>query len=265
MLSSAHFVPGPGPGISIGGKFLKITSRVARSQATHPAGLLSYEDLIALLRGAEVDGPVVLLVDDADAGTDALWHTVFGSFVRTELSALPILIVTSVEASKPPTDKEESCWRAAAERLVASRLAIWKSLLPLEPADIAAFVGDASSDVLQELYGLSAGNGQYVVDLWHEWRHKGYVVWDRVWRFQAGLDFSWRRTPTRIADAVLQRVFRGDGQAADDALKLLTYGALQGRMFPQTSLLRSLVGTWIGRQPCAIRYSKLSRSPTGCC
>ena len=190
------------------------------------------------------EGPVVVLVDDADHAPGGLWGDAVLELAENVARERPLLFVLAIERPAQldahEDDEPESLYLA--RRLRGRALARWVALDRVTAEPLAAWTGPASPDVLDRLLDASGGRAAWAADLWRHWRASGVVVRsgdgadDRaVWEFAAG----GRERTLDAFDDVLGRRLDALG-ALEGVRELLAHAALEGPVFTADAVARVL-------------------------
>ena len=224
-----------------------------RSERVDPA------QFMALLIGElATEGPVVLLVDDADHAPGGLWGDVVIELAARVAGDRPLLFVLAIERpaqlDRHEDDEPESLY--VARRLRGHAHARWVALDHVTIEEIEAWTGPAASDVLERLVYVTGGRAAWAAQLWRHWRASGVVVPGDAgddagadagapdvapapWRFAEG---GRERTLDPMQDALggrLRELVSG-GETVEAADSLLVHAALEGPVFTADAIARVL-------------------------
>jgi AAA ATPase-like protein len=202
---------------------------------------------IHILRRLCERGPVVCIIDHADAAGTGWWDDLVWLAGRRIARELPLLMVLGVDGTQglEPQGGSASNMLYAAQNLSNDDLARWQALGPISADDLQSWVGDSTPHVIDETLTVSRGRAGYAAALWHKWV-EGEVI-------EQGSDGRWKFTEKRerAIDAVaeqlgknLRAAFGNDNRDADRARVLLHCAALEGRRFTLEA-----VATATGRLP----------------
>ncbi|MCO8277904.1 ATP-binding protein [Actinoplanes sp. TRM 88003] len=192
-------------------------------------------DLLALLRIATRERPVVFLLDDFSR-SDLVWWRLFLRDGEAELARMPLLIVAALDAVDGPDVRHQDLV-AGLESWFASTV----RMDPVLPAELEKTVGSRIAEPLRthvfELVGGAAGR---VEDLWHELLDDGAI--------EAGPDeWNWRwGGPENCADfvrTVFDRRIReccATPQQRELAWAVLRMAALEGVEFTPSAVAAAL-------------------------
>ncbi len=220
------------------------------------------EFLPMLLRELCSEGPVVLLVDDADHAPGGLWGDAVVDLAERVARDRPLLFVLAIERPAQldmhEDDEPESLYLA--RRLRGRGRARWVTLEPVAIEQLAEWTGPAAAGVLERLLEVTGGRAAWAADLWRHWRASGVVVAGEPgdeaaagdappWRFAEG---GLARTLDPFEDVFgerLTRIARAGAQDVDLSVirasigggrKLLSRAALEGPVFTADALARVL-------------------------
>ena len=217
------------------------------------------------------EGPVVLLVDDADHAPGGLWGDVVLELAEQVAGDRPLLFVLAIERpaqlDRHEDDEPESLYVA---RTLRGRVhARWVTLDLVTIEDIEAWSGPAAPDVLERLLDVTGGRAAWAARLWQHWRASGVIVAGAgeadagaddadgadasadadpdaaageapaQWRFAAG---GRERTLEPFEDVLGARLAQlvGGDETIDGARALLAHGALEGPVFTAEAIARVL-------------------------
>jgi len=206
------------------------------------------------------EGPVVLLVDDADHAPGGLWGDVVLELAEQVAGDRPLLFVLAVERpaqlDRHEDDEPESLY--VARRLRGRARARWVTLDHVTIEQIEAWTGPATPDVLERLLYVTGGRAAWAAQLWRHWRTSGVVVTGDAEPADADADaravqtpgpVKWRFAPggrERTLDAFedvlggrLRELARED-ETTDGVRALLTHAALEGPVFTADAIARVL-------------------------
>jgi tetratricopeptide (TPR) repeat protein len=207
------------------------------------------ELLPLLLRELCGEGPVVVLVDDADRAPGGLWGDAVAELGERVARDRPLLFVLAIERpaqlDRHEDDEPESLYLA--RRLRGRGRARWLTLDPVTIEQLEAWTGPAAPEVLERLLDVTGGRAAWAADLWRHWRASGVVGEDGTFA-EGGRE----RTLDPFADVFgerLARIARAGAPDADAARirasisggrKLLSNAALEGPVFTADALARVL-------------------------
>jgi hypothetical protein len=186
-----------------------------------------------LLRAAAEERPTVCLIDQADDSTPGWWGDVVLSLAsEIPKDRLPLLLVLAVtgpaELGEHQADEPDGLY--VARHLTNRKLADWHPLRPISAADIEAWIGPVSSEVVNGLLDVTGGRAAWIADLWTDWRQRQVVTQpsgDRAARFARGRAEA---ALAPIKDLVNNRLVECLGPG-EEAVLLLAVAALEGRRF----------------------------------
>jgi tetratricopeptide (TPR) repeat protein len=205
-----------------------------------------------LMRELTTEGPVVLLVDDADHAPGGLWGDVVIELAEQVAGERALLVVLATERpaqlDRHEDDEPESLY--VARRLRGGAHARWVTLEHVTIEQIAAWTGPASPDVLERLLSVTGGRAAWAAHLWRHWRASDVVVAGdagagdgaaqaQAWRFAAG---GRERTLDPFEDVLGGRL-RGlvaGGETTERVRALLAHAALEGPVFTADAVARVL-------------------------
>ena len=216
------------------------------------------EFLALLMRELCSEGPVVLLVDDADRAPGGLWGDAVLELAEQVARDRPLLFVLAIERpaqlDQHEDDEPESLFLA--RRLRGHARARWVTLDLVTLEELEQWTGPAAPDVLERLADATGGRAAWAADLWRHWRSSGVVVAetggdDPRWRFAEG---GRQRTLDAFDDVLGRRLLTLAGAAGDDdgagtGLRgdtvdrmrcLLAHAALEGPVFTADAVARVL-------------------------
>jgi tetratricopeptide (TPR) repeat protein len=215
----------------------------------HTPGTRAPDDLLpVLLRAAAEEHPVVVLVDDAHGG-GSLWFDLVSTFSSQVVSQLPLSLFLALEGpTRLPSSAAEE---AEPDSLVVARelcrrgLAEWWALRPLTRDDVAAWIRPRASDVVVDaIHSVTGGLRSWTDALWRDWVDRGVVQQggeDGRWQF--ALDYRERAT-NPVSEILSGRLRSLSGATKPQELfplyDLLTFGALEGRIFTAEAVARAL-------------------------
>jgi tetratricopeptide (TPR) repeat protein len=182
-------------------------------------------------------GPVALLVDDADQAGGGWWADLVLSFAPRISRGLPLLLVLTVEGPQDlgahQDDEPDSLF--VARRLRARDLATCHPLASLTVEELERWTGPATQEVLRSLVEVTAGRAELSAQLWSEWCRRDVVVEDERdgrWRFAEG---GHARALDPVGEVLGDRLKRligaTDVKTLDRTRELLACAALEGRRF----------------------------------
>jgi hypothetical protein len=191
-------------------------------------------DLVTqILRTAAEEGPLVLLVDDADQVEGSWWSDLLQGFASEIASNLQLFIVMTVDGPATLGSKadDEPDWLSTAERLVDDGVAEWHPVGSVTHEQVREWVGNASPMTVARLIELTGGMATLTSQMWEDWRATGVVNDDTgQWTFSANYR---ERVPGRAGDVVRRRLatlIRDEG-SRKQAYALLAAAALEGMRF----------------------------------
>jgi tetratricopeptide (TPR) repeat protein len=201
--------------------------------------------LVALRRLCD-DGPVVCLIEAADATADGLWADLASLLARRVARDMPLLLILSIDGPEllGPHDDDESDALNVARQLTSDDVdvATWQWLAPLTPREIESWVGPAAPEVLSWLVDATDGEAGAIAELWHAWRAQGVVedVTGGRWRFVTTAHARLFDTSEHGFEARLRALTGGDLNAIARATKTLGCAALEGRRFTAAAVAAAL-------------------------
>jgi tetratricopeptide (TPR) repeat protein len=219
------------------------------------------EFLPLLVRELCSEGPVVLLVDDADHAPGGLWGDAVIELAERVARDRPLLFVLAIERPAQldahEDDEPESLYLA--RRLRGRARARWLTLEPVRIEQLEEWTGPAAPAVLERLLDVTGGRAAWAAELWRHWCASGVVVAGEPseeegetdpprWTFAGG---GPERTLDAFDDVFGQRLVRlaGGDEAAAAAVspavmrglrKLLSQAALEGPVFTADAIARVL-------------------------
>jgi tetratricopeptide (TPR) repeat protein len=215
------------------------------------------EFLPLLMRELCSEGPVVVLVDDADRAPGGLWGDAVLDLAERVARDLPLLFVLAIERpaqlDRHEDDEPESLYLA--RRLRGRALARWAPLDLVTMGALEAWTGPAAPDVLEGLLAATDGRAAWAGQLWRHWCASGVVVREDAtteedpgtdagpWAFADGAQ---ERTLDAFDDVLGRRLAAaaGDGEGAAEAVgaarELLAHAALEGPIFTADAVARVL-------------------------
>ena len=188
------------------------------------------ELLPLLMREMCSEGPVVLLVDDADHAPGGLWGDAVLELAERVARDRPLLFVLAIERPAQldghEDDEPESLYLA--RRLRGSARARWVALDLVTIEQLEAWTGPAAPEVLERLADATGGRAAWAAYLWRHWRSSETVVAQTEgegsrWTFAEG---GRERTLDPFDDVLGRRLESVDGVRA-----LLAHAALEGPVF----------------------------------
>jgi hypothetical protein len=181
------------------------------------------------------DGPLVLIVDDADKldTPEVWWDVLFGTTLPRLTDHLPLLVVLGVERSSTA-----ACYALEVidKRLVPAARAEEVPLPPLDAPRIEAALGPLDAALLRQLRPLVQGRPGWLAEVWRTWRAEGAVV-QRGGQWVAASDA--RDRVGLSLHAWVERLVRAgapDGDAYWRAKEILETAALEGQRFTVEAL-----------------------------
>lgn len=204
------------------------------------------EFLPRLLRALCGDGPVVLLVDDADRAPGGLWGDAVLELAERVARDRPLLFVLGIERpaqlDQHEDDEPESLYLA--RRLRGRARARWVALDAVAPEALGAWTGPAAPDVLERLFDATGGRAAWAADLWRHWQAAGVVVPapgeeddPGRWTFAEG---GRERTLDAFDDVLGRRLAGLAGEEVERVRALLAHAALEGPVFTADAAARVL-------------------------
>lgn len=192
------------------------------------------------------EGPVVLLVDDADRAPGGLWGDAVLELGERVARGLPLLFVLAIERpaqhDRHEDDEPESLYLA--RRLRGRARARWVTLDLVTIDALAAWTGPAAPDVLERLFTSTGGRAARAAELWRHWRGAGVVVPPEGedddpgrWTFAEG---GRERTLDGFGDVLGRRLTALGGENVAGVRELLTHAALEGPVFTADAVARAL-------------------------
>ena len=194
------------------------------------------------------DGPVVLLVDDADHAPGGLWGDVVIELGEQVAGNRPLLFVLAIERpaqlDRHEDDEPESLY--VARRLRGQARARWVTLDPVTIEELEAWTGPAAPDVLERLLSVTGGRAAWAAALWQHWRATGVVVaaadaddTPGQWRLAPS---GRERTLDAFEDVIGARLKElvGGGETIAGVRALLGHAALEGPVFTADVIARVL-------------------------
>ena len=233
VFALGDFVPIVGPGLSLAGKFTYVGVTTARARMSRKAGsqLRSLDDVSRLVAPSHHLDPSVLIVDDADAGSNEVWARLFDGFAD-RLSGLPMLIIASVTSDSGPPTEQDRGWRYRVHRLIEDQVATWIALPRSTLGDVQRLVGDGDPSVPARLHAATGGNPRLTLELWSAWREASFVVMHHGWRFVPENESETYGSVSELTSRAVVRLVGGnDERRVDQAKAILGHGALQGMFF----------------------------------
>ena len=192
------------------------------------------------------EGPVVLLVDDADRAPGGLWGDAVLDLGERVAGDHPLLFVLAIDRpaqlDQHEDDEPESLYLA--RRLRGRARARWVTL-DLVPIDVLeAWTGPAAPDVLERMFATTGGRAAWAADLWRHWRAAGVVVAAEGeddgpgrWTFAEG---GRERTLDAFDDVLGRRLTAIAGENVEAVRELLAHAALEGPVFTADAVARAL-------------------------
>ena len=223
--------------------------------------------LTVLMREMCSEGPVVLLVDDADHAPGGLWGDAVLEFAERVALDRPLLLVLAIERPAQldghEDDEPESLYLA--RRLRGRARARWVALDLVTIEELEQWTGPTAPEVLERLADATGGRAAWAAHLWRHWRSSEIVVAETDtegedasrWTFAEGgrertldpfEDVLGRRLKTLAgADAGTGADAGADADAADTTgetlegvRELLAHAALEGPVFTADAVARVL-------------------------
>ncbi len=220
------------------------------------------EFLPLLLHAVCSEGPVVLLVDDADHASGGLWADLVLEVAERVVPERPLLFVPAIERPAQldahEDDEPESLYLA--RHLRGRARARWLALDPVSAGALAQWTGPAAPEVLDRLLDATGGRAAWAADLWRHWRARGVVVAQPAAAEEGGDPPLWtfaedgrERTLDAFGDVFGARLTTLEAVAVDDAgadptvavapedvRALLAHAALEGPVFTAEAVARVL-------------------------
>lgn len=208
------------------------------------------ELLPRLMRELSADGPVVLLVDDADRAPGGLWGDAVIDLAEHVARERPLLFVLAIERpaqlDQHEDDEPESLYLA--RRLRARARARWVALDLVTIEQLERWTGPAAPEVLEQLLDATGGRAAWAADLWRHWRASAVVLTEEGdedparWTFAEG---DRQRTLGGFDDVLGRRLERlvsgaGGAETLDAVRELLAHAALEGPVFTAEAVARVL-------------------------
>jgi tetratricopeptide (TPR) repeat protein len=199
------------------------------------------------------EGPVVLLVDDADHAPGGMWGDVVLEIAEQVAGERPLLFVLAIERpaqlDRHEDDEPESLY--VARRLRGRGRARWVTLDLIGIEEIEAWTGPAAPDALERLLSVTGGRAAWAAQLWRHWRASGVVVSGDAdadagagetpapWRFAEG---GRARTLDPLEDVLGRRLKElvSGGETIESVRALLAHAALEGPVFTADAIARVL-------------------------
>ena len=204
------------------------------------------EFLPRLMRALCADGPVVLLVDDADRAPGGLWGDAVLELAERVARDRPLLFVLTVERpaqlDQHEDDEPESLYLA--RRLRGVGRARWVTLEPVAIEVLEAWTGPAAPEVLERLLEVTGGRAAWAADLWRHWQAAGVIVpapgeEDDLGRWTFA-DDGRERSLDPFADVLGRRLATVAGERMAGVRELLAHAALEGPVFTADAVARVL-------------------------
>ncbi|MDP1850055.1 MAG: tetratricopeptide repeat protein [Solirubrobacteraceae bacterium] len=192
------------------------------------------------------EGPVVLLVDDADRAPGGLWGDAVLELAERVARDRPLLFVLAIERPAQldghEDDEPESLYLA--RRLRGRGRARWVTLDAVALEALAEWTGPAAPDVLERLLDTTGGRAAWAGDLWRHWQAGGVVVPapgseddPAPWTFAEG---GRERTLDAYDDVLGRRLAGLAGEERARVRALLAHAALEGPVFTADAAARAL-------------------------
>ena len=202
------------------------------------------ELLPRVLRVAASEGPVVCLVDDADAAASTWWLDLVITFAQEIGEELPLVLVMAVDGPGDvnATADPEPPSLAVARRLAGRGLASWLPLRHLTTAEISAWLGPMSPALLHSASELSAGVHGDLAELWEGWKARRVIDLDDsgCWQLAGPVAGGLADATSALSARLVALVGSEDPAAVDDARALLACAALEGRTFTADAVAAAL-------------------------
>lgn len=204
------------------------------------------EFLPRLMRALCAEGPVVLLVDDADRAPGGLWGDAVLELAERVARDRPLLFVLAIERpaqlDQHEDDEPESLYLA--RRLRGHGRARWVTLDLVTMEALEEWTGPAAPEVLERLLDVTGGRAAWTADLWRHWRAAGVVAAPQSeedgvgrWTFADG---GRERTLDAFGDVLGRRLAALPGELAEPVRELLAHAALEGPVFTAAAVARVL-------------------------
>ena len=204
------------------------------------------EFLPRLMHALCAEGPVVLLVDDADRAPGGLWGDAVLELAERVARDRPLLFVLTIERpaqlDRHEDDEPESLYLA--RRLRGHVRARWVTLDLVTVEQLGAWTGPAAPEVLERLFDATGGRAAWAAGLWRHWRAADVVVPApgddadlRRWTFASG---GRERTLDPFDDVLGRRLAALAGESAGGVRELLAHAALEGPVFTADAVARVL-------------------------
>lgn len=234
---------------------------LARSLFERTEPLAPTEFLPLLVHALCSEGPVVLLVDDADRAPGGLWGDLVVELAERVVPERQLLFVLAIDRPAQldahEDDEPESLYLA--RRLRGRGRARWLTLDAITSDGLEEWTGPAAPEVLDRLLDATAGRAAWAAALWRHWRASGVVVAGEPAQDAAGGPPPWtfaeggrERTLDTFEDVFVARLTRLSGgeeeghdpivvsAAMAGARTLLTNAALEGPIFTADAVARVL-------------------------
>jgi len=208
--------------------------------------LLDPTEVIALVRRASRDRPVVCLFDHFDQAPTSWWNSFLRRGFAVEAAHDRIMVLVALDGSArpaPPQPDQEPNALSTAHALCSSdaNLALWRYLGPLTASEVTEWAGKSEPSLPEQLFAISRGNPKWLRLLWDDWWKRGLLEADPntiAWRLKdqrAGLG-----TTDDVCGRRLQELLVNDVGLVDDTQRMLSIAALEGKTFTPAALAAAL-------------------------
>ncbi len=200
-----------------------------------------------LLREMGKEGPIVVIVDDADRAPGGLWGDIVLRLAETAASDVPLMLVLAIDRpeqlERHEDDEPESLF--VARRLRGRALARWHPLGPVDMEVLEAWTGPVAPGVLRRLHDVTGGRAAWTARLWEHWQQAGVVVApgdaEPAWAFAPdGLARTLDPVDDVLGRRLAELVGGEDADALDHVFELLAHAALEGREFTADAVAAAL-------------------------
>lgn len=209
-------------------------------RATSPQN--DFEFMEKLLRHGAAKKRLVCLLDNLNEAEIGWWTDLFLKLGPKIAVNLPVLFIVSVDG--PPeldfdTDDDSPLFYIYKE-LIRYNQAEWWPLLPLSKEEIKRWLGPSEAEVVDQIHAITAGNPEWVKQLWESWEKNGVVYEERGrWKFTPGqeeplTDPVWNLLGERLKSIFGDEDVHGQGEAR----RLLSYAALEGPIFTADAIAK---------------------------
>lgn len=230
-------------------RLLQLSQAASRAYKALGDASREFEEPAALLlRTAALEDParpLVCLVDDAQMLDGDWWRTLQFTLAQQASVELPLVLVLIVEGPAVLEDEPEDLEPQAvgvARSLTARGLAEWLWIGPVDTEEAAVWLGPLTHDLLKALIQASQGLPGVMAQTWQAWQARELVKSNPSGRWEATEGI--RPLLTDIANEFSARLGanlpRHDVAAQDLIRRLLTTGALEGRIFTAESIAAAL-------------------------